>query len=113
MVIHHGGETFTYEEYLQTEHWKSKRADALKFWEYRCALCYAPGSLHVHHRNYHRLFAEQMNDVIVFCDDCHKRHHGILAINEKLKYFWEGVYQELQAEGLLDFWNNEKNLDKD
>jgi hypothetical protein len=113
MGILHGGETFTYEEYLQTPHWKAKREEALKFWEYRCCLCYAEGPFHIHHRNYYHLFAEQMNDILVLCDDCHKRHHGVLGIDEKLRYFWEGVYQECQEEGLLEFWSNEENMDQD
>jgi hypothetical protein len=114
MVIDRNGQAFTYEEYLQTPHWQAKRAEAIVFWEYKCSLCYSEGPLHVHHRNYYRLFGELMNDILVFCDSCHTRHHSVLGLNEKLKYFWEGVYQKCQEEGLLDFWmdHNEENVDK-
>jgi hypothetical protein len=36
--------------------------------------------LDVHHKSYARRGFEQAEDVVVLCRDCHKRHHGVLAI---------------------------------
>jgi len=89
-----------YEEYLQTEHWQHQRKKALKFWDHRCMLCFSNQSLIVHHRCYYRLWAELPTDVVVLCDQCHKRHHAVIEQDYKLQLFWDQVYTELKAEGL-------------
>ena len=68
-----------YQAYLQTEHWQSVRATALRRAKFRCQLCNASGSLHVHHRSYEHRGEEQhyMHDVIVLCRRCHEKHHDI------------------------------------
>ena len=67
-----------YYEYLQSEEWQAMRAAAMRYYDNRCALCNGRDSLHVHHRTYERLGQERVNDLIVLCDSCHSRHHGVL-----------------------------------
>lgn len=67
-----------YQAYLQTDGWKKRRAWALQFWGNRCALCNSPDKPEVHHRTYERVGKELLSDLIVLCDKCHARHHGVL-----------------------------------
>lgn len=64
-----------YSEYLKTDHWAKKRAEALFEASHRCSLCNADGELHCHHRTYKRLGFEARGDVICLCKDCHKVFH--------------------------------------
>jgi hypothetical protein len=66
-----------YKLYLQTEHWQHIRQEALKAAQYKCQLCNEKDKiLDVHHRDYKNLGCETFNDVIVLCDQCHKKFHG-------------------------------------
>jgi len=61
--------------YLQTEHWKNKRLLKLSQADNKCQVCNSPDNLHVHHRVYGNLFAENDNDLIVLCGSCHQLFH--------------------------------------
>lgn len=67
----------SYAEYLQTDHWQSIRAAALRRARWRCQLCNRATSLDVHHRTYERRGCELLSDVIALCRPCHATHHGI------------------------------------
>jgi 5-methylcytosine-specific restriction endonuclease McrA len=68
-----------YKEYLRTRHWQHFKQEALKFYQYKCQLCSAKDTqLDVHHRTYENLGCETFNDVIVLCNDCHGKQHGII-----------------------------------
>lgn len=69
-------EVTDYHDYLKSEEWQKKREQVLTFWGNRCALCYSPDALHVHHRCYHRLGQELITDLIVLCEKCHDKFHG-------------------------------------
>lgn len=64
-----------YAEYLQTDHWKIVRADALVRAGERCQLCNSKTKLNVHHRTYTNRGNEQPGDLIVLCNDCHTTFH--------------------------------------
>ena len=64
-----------YLDYLTSPEWQEKRAACLEYYEYKCAICYQGGHLHVHYRTYGRLFNERPSDLITLCDECHDRHH--------------------------------------
>ena len=67
-----------YKQYLETEHWKSIRESKLKETGYKCQLCSKTDiKLHVHHNTYERIGDEDMNDLIVLCESCHKKFHNI------------------------------------
>jgi hypothetical protein len=64
-----------YADYLQSDHWKIVRADALARAGERCQLCNSHVKLNVHHRSYLNRGNEQPGDLIVLCNDCHKTFH--------------------------------------
>ena len=70
-----------YQQYLQTDWWLEIRKRALRKAGYRCQLCYARGSLHVHHRTYRRLGNERMSDLTVLCEKCHGHFHETLKVD--------------------------------
>lgn len=67
--------TMPYQEYLQTEHWRNKRKSALKRAKYKCQLCNNKENLQVHHNTYENRGNEKDEDLIVLCEDCHKKFH--------------------------------------
>lgn len=69
----------SYAEYLQGSHWRDEvRPAALKRAADKCQLCGAQDiSLHVHHNSYERLGNELPTDLVVLCENCHARFHGI------------------------------------
>lgn len=70
-------QSLPYKLYLQTEHWKHFRAEALKHEQYKCQLCNSKDKeLNVHHRSYENIGRETFNDVIVLCKDCHEKFHS-------------------------------------
>lgn len=70
--------TMPYKEYLQTPEWKETRKRALKRAGFSCQLCNSKDKiLNVHHRTYERRGNEQNNDLIVLCEDCHRKFHDI------------------------------------
>lgn len=64
------------EEYLQSDHWKAIRVEALERAEYRCQVCNNPHGLDVHHRTYERVGKERLADLTVLCRKCHDLFHG-------------------------------------
>ena len=64
-----------YAEYLQTDHWRSTRAKALRRADYACQICGSKEHLHVHHRTYVRRGEELPKDLIVLCESCHALYH--------------------------------------
>lgn len=65
-----------YKEYLKTKHWKIIRAKALKRANNHCQLCGSKYRLQVHHNNYKHLWHEHPDDLIVLCDNCHRKFHN-------------------------------------
>jgi 5-methylcytosine-specific restriction endonuclease McrA len=65
-----------YNRYINSQQWKQKRALALKAAQYRCQHCGFSKwtkTLEVHHLTYERLGAERPDDLIVLCEECHKK----------------------------------------
>jgi hypothetical protein len=72
-------EKITYNQYLQSEHWKDLKE---RYWKsklnnFRCYACGNIGKLQLHHRTYRRIGHERLNDMILLCADCHKETHRI------------------------------------
>lgn len=72
-----------YEEYIQSEAWRQKRAERLEFANHRCELCNAPNNLHVHHTSYENLGDEPIGDLVVLCKNCHDIFHERLSLHSK------------------------------
>lgn len=66
-----------YDEYLSHSHWGRIKSFKKEEAEYKCQLCSSNEKLNVHHNNYDNLFMEESNDLIVLCESCHKKFHGI------------------------------------
>lgn len=67
----------TYDDYLLSPHWLEFKKEVLKFYGKKCSHCGDTKKLNVHHLNYDCLGKETFNDVIVLCQNCHKKEHGI------------------------------------
>lgn len=76
----------TYEQYLQTEHWKSKRAEKLAK-NPDCQICESKNGIHVHHKYYKDklgnslLFREPITALITLCSSCHRLIHHYFGIH--------------------------------
>ena len=77
-----------YAEYLQTNHWKTFKANILKKRGKRCQVCGRAGYVSLHHNDYSRLGGEHESDVIVLCesDGSHYGCHQIFHDNGRLAY---------------------------
>ncbi len=62
----------TYDEYLDSPTWQTKRQEALGRAGHKCQLCGATNRLDVHHNTYERLGNELPADLIVLCRSCHE-----------------------------------------
>jgi hypothetical protein len=61
----------SYNEYLQSPHWKETRKRALERSGNHCSVCMSTKNLNVHHNNYERLGEELDTDLTVLCKKCH------------------------------------------
>ncbi len=64
-----------YNDYLRSEHWKKVRSEALTASDNKCLLCSSKQDLNVHHKTHATIRKESLNDLIVLCDTCHRKHH--------------------------------------
>lgn len=62
-----------YQEYIQSDAWKQKSAEAKERAGHKCQLCNSSDKLETHHRTYDNLGYEEDNDLIVLCHKCHER----------------------------------------
>jgi len=70
-----------YHEYIKSDAWKVRSHQAKVKAGYHCQLCGKSSNdhnLHTHHNNYEHLGQELETDLIVLCNDCHKKHHEIM-----------------------------------
>lgn len=67
-----------YRDYLQTPEWREKSRLVREFYHNRCALCNSSKNLNVHHRTYWNRGNELPEDLILLCNECHKKFHGIV-----------------------------------
>lgn len=74
-----------YQDYLKSEEWQIKRGIALDRADNRCQLCNSSKNLQVHHRDYGRRGTnEELRDLVVLCNSCHKKFHDILEFKVNL-----------------------------
>lgn len=66
-----------YDEYLKSDEWKARRAQARYRAKNRCEHCGGSPD-HVHHVRYPKNFKDDvLENLIVVCESCHMKHHGI------------------------------------
>jgi len=68
----------SYQQYLESDHWKQVRAQTLKRAWYKCQICNSKDDLQVHHNNYDCLGDEKPSDLIVVCGQCHNEIYARL-----------------------------------
>lgn len=61
--------------YMHSTRWHILRAKLLTESNYQCASCQSKQVLQLHHRHYHTLGCESVDDVIVLCKKCHEMLH--------------------------------------
>ena len=65
----------SYGDYLQTRHWAITKAKSISNAHYACDKCGSQSGLHVHHVSYDRIGEEELDDLRVLCNSCHKKEH--------------------------------------
>jgi hypothetical protein len=73
-----------YHDFLQTPYWMAISSYKKNLSHYKCALCGSNKKLATHHKTYSRHGQEHLKsvmneDLIVLCDNCHKKFHDSLA----------------------------------
>ena len=70
----------SYKQFLTTPYWKAVAQKKKQQANYCCELCNSQGFLNVHHRTYenHGLEMYHLKDLIVLCNNCHKKFHDIV-----------------------------------
>jgi len=76
-----------YIEYIHSEAWRSRAAEAIRKAGYKCSKCGNIGKLECHHNAYNRLGAELDSDLDVLCDSCHKQIHNLKGVNDGKKMY--------------------------
>jgi hypothetical protein len=101
-------------EYLKTPEWEEIRKAALARSGYACQLCNASKvQLDAHHRVYERIGCERDSDVIVLCNDCHRRHHETLVLPRRnvnavtVEQAWLALVEEMPDELLASIINHQ------
>lgn len=72
------GETITGDKYLSSQHWKALREKVYQDRGAECERCHAPlehKAMVVHHNTYKRFGNENMADLNLLCQKCHKIIH--------------------------------------
>jgi len=76
-----------YRAYLLSPTWAAIKLDLLHARGQRCERCQKKTKyLQVHHLTYARIFKEEPEDLLLVCDKCHKKEHGITKKNKKPKH---------------------------
>jgi len=68
-----------YRKYLKSPQWKSIRTFIITSRQYTCEKClnkFSENQLQVHHLTYKRIFKEDMMDLLLVCEPCHKSLHS-------------------------------------
>jgi hypothetical protein len=62
--------------YLNSDHWKSLREEALKTHGEFCFICDRDEDLQVHHLRYRSIFNVKVSDLQILCRRCHELEHS-------------------------------------
>ena len=62
--------------YLASDWWRKRSAAYRKLRNYTCEACGGRG-WQCHHRHYETKWAERDCDLLLLCDRCHKKEHGL------------------------------------
>lgn len=73
-----------YKTYISSPKWKAMCLRAYGTYGKRCMACGSFKKLHVHHATYTRFGREQVADLRVVCDTCHRAIHQMHRSNRGL-----------------------------
>jgi HNH endonuclease len=65
-----------YADYLASEHWREVRKRYRESDRPQRCKCGAEGT-QLHHTTYVRLGRESLTDLVLLCENCHRRRHGL------------------------------------
>jgi len=68
----------SYYDYLKSEAWKRKRAEARRRSHGKCRVCGTTKNLHTHHKTYKRLGNETQRDLVMLCATHHQGCHDFI-----------------------------------
>lgn len=76
-----------YSQYLQTNHWQTKRQEKLAERPV-CQVCKKDSSINIHHKKYKHngesvLFNEKLSTLVTLCRSCHRLTHRYFGIEVK------------------------------
>lgn len=63
--------SYDYQKYLQSAHWRAIKRDYAKQFKRICYLCASVDNLELHHVTYERIGAELLTDLAYLCENCH------------------------------------------
>lgn len=83
--VEHKIKQLSYSDFLKTPYWKAIADETKRMAGYKCKLCGKSENLSTHHRTYdihgkEHIYNVMKNDLIVLCDNCHKKFHDIINI---------------------------------
>ena len=65
----------SYENYLQSSHWKATRLKMYRLRVPKCEICKSTKQLNIHHKTYNNLWRETADDLVILCKKCHFLWH--------------------------------------
>jgi hypothetical protein len=65
-----------YREYLISKKWAGIKKAIHYIYEDECYICRSKDKLHVHHKTYDRIYHEDLDDLVLVCEDCHEKIHS-------------------------------------
>lgn len=74
-----------YQRYIQSAEWRLFRMNLFAKRGARCETCGNVRNLQVHHLTYARLGKELDGDVRILCEPCHRKTHGLSAVNPNVQ----------------------------
>lgn len=86
-----------YKEYLKTDHWRQRRIDIYRICDRKCQLCGKSLDLpdaNVHHKTYDHVGNELDSDLVLLCQECHKKVHGIETRKRRKKSWKEKSWKK-------------------
>jgi 5-methylcytosine-specific restriction endonuclease McrA len=64
-----------YNQYIASKKWREFRSGILKERGFHCELCKSQKNLELHHLSYANFGFEKPEQVIILCENCHKKAH--------------------------------------
>ena len=111
----------TLRRYYKTKHWSKLRSEIAYGDDAHCEICGAhrwevyrigkkkgqrkPKSvnhLHLHHKNYDRMYHEKREDLMLLCDSCHKLGH-MLEKMQRRSEIYKDMYMKFKKDTKWEF----------